>query len=52
MTVPRTHFVGDGCEPEHVIRGTVTIIPPEDPEAVRIRDQAHWNEIELDEEDE
>jgi hypothetical protein len=41
MSGPRSHFVGDGCEPPHVL----TILVPEDPETVRERDGAHWNDI-------
>lgn len=42
MSETRTHFAGDGCDPPHV----VTVLEPEDPEDVRKRDQAHWNDIE------
>lgn len=41
MTQTRRHFVGDGCDPAHVL----TIIEPEDPDDVRTRDAAHWHDL-------
>lgn len=35
----KRHYVGDGCDPPHYL----TVLAPEDPEAVRRRDKAYLN---------